>query len=280
MACAVPRRASRLARDDSICVLNVRVVARRRHHRTRVSPRDGWRHRPKPPKPRRRPPWTRATCATWRSWAPAPAAFAAALALQRRGYDVRVFERREAFRPAGVAVFIWPHGLEHLKRIDAATAPLPSWRRVPPIDTIAVERLDPGATEPEELLTINVAGWSERMDLPPQIGITWARLTDALRAGLEPGTIRLGHALDGVRDDAGEGVTLTFAPTRSGAPAPPPARARLCVVGADGRDSRRARRRSGRCWKTLRRRRRTTRTTRTCTTRCAPTPPVTERTDS
>ena len=166
-----------------------------------------------------------------------PGGLAAALALQRRGYDVRVFERREAFRPAGVAVFIWPHGLEHLKRIDAATC-----ARVvaagAAIDTIAVERLDPGATEPEELLTINVAGWSERMDLPPQIGITWARLTDALRAGLEPGTIRLGHALDGVRDDAAEGVTLTFAPTRSGAPAPPPARARLCVVGADGRDSR------------------------------------------
>ena len=166
-----------------------------------------------------------------------PGGLAAALALQRRGYDVRVFERREAFRPAGVAVFIWPHGLEHLKRIDAATC-----ARVvaagAAIDTIAVERLDPGATEPEELLTINVAGWSERMDLPPQIGITWARLTDALRAGLEPGTIRLGHALDGVRDDAGEAVTLTFAPTRSGAPAPPPARARLCVVGADGRDSR------------------------------------------
>jgi len=166
-----------------------------------------------------------------------PGGLAAALALQRRGYDVRVFERREAFRPAGVAVFIWPHGLEHLKRIDAATC-----ARVvaagAAIDTIAVERLDPGATEPEELLTIDVAGWSERMDLPPQIGITWARLTDALRAGLEPGTIRLGHALDGVRDDAAEGVTLTFAPTRSGAPAPPPARARLCVVGADGRDSR------------------------------------------
>ena len=130
-------------------------------------------------------------------------------------------------------MFIWPHGLEHLKRIDAATC-----ARVvaagAAIDTIAVERLDPGATEPEELLTINVAGWSERMDLPPQIGITWARLTDALRAGLEPGTIRLGHALDGVRDDAGEGVTLTFAPTRSGAPAPPP-RARAPLRGGRGR---------------------------------------------
>jgi salicylate hydroxylase len=166
-----------------------------------------------------------------------PGGLAAALALQRRGYDVRVFERREAFRPAGVAVFIWPHGLQHLKRIDPETC-----ARViaagATIDTIAVERLDPGATEPEELLTINVAGWSERMDLPPQIGITWARLTDALRAGLEPGTVFLGHALDTVRDDKRNGVTLTFAPTRSGAPAPPPARARLCVVGADGRDSR------------------------------------------
>ena len=165
-----------------------------------------------------------------------PGGLAAALALQRQGYDVRVFEQREAFRPAGVAVFIWPHGLQHLKRIDPETC-----ARViaagATIDTIAVERLDPGATEPEELLTINVAGWSERMDLPPQIGITWARLTDALRAGLEPGTVFLGHALDTVRDDERNGVTLTFAPTRSGAPAPPAVRARVCVIGADGRNS-------------------------------------------
>ncbi len=165
-----------------------------------------------------------------------PGGLAAALALQRQGYDVRVFEQREAFRPAGVAVFIWPHGLQHLKRIDPETC-----ARViaagATIDTIAVERLDPGATEPEELLTINVAGWSERMDLPPQIGITWARLTDALRAGLEPGTVFLGHALETVRDDKRNGVTLTFAPTRSGAPAPPAVRARVCVIGADGRNS-------------------------------------------
>lgn len=165
-----------------------------------------------------------------------PGGLAAALALQRQGYDVRVFEQREAFRPAGVAVFIWPHGLQHLKRIDPETC-----ARViaagATIDTIAVERLDPGATEPEELLTINVAGWSERMDLPPQIGITWARLTDALRAGLEPGTVFLGHALETVRDDKRSGVTLTFAPTRSGAPAPPAVRARVCVIGADGRNS-------------------------------------------
>ena len=165
-----------------------------------------------------------------------PGGLAAALALQRQGYDVRVFEQREAFRPAGVAVFIWPHGLQHLKRIDPETC-----ARVvaagATIDTIAVERLDPGASEPEELLTINVAGWSERMDLPPQIGITWARLTDALRAGLEPGTVFLGHALETVRDDERDGVTLTFAPTRSGAPAPPAVRARVCVIGADGRNS-------------------------------------------
>ena len=72
------------------------------------------------------------------------------------------------------------------------------------------------------------------MDLPPQIG-TWARSRRASRR-TEPGTIRLGHAPTATRR-RGEGVTLTFAPTRSGAPAPPPARARS-LVGADGRDSR------------------------------------------
>ena len=144
-----------------------------------------------------------------------PGGLAAALALQRRGYDVRVFERREAFRPAGVAVFIWPHGLEHLKRIDAATC-----ARVvaagASIDTIAVERLDPGATEPEELLTINVAGWSERMDLPPQIvayatqaclllsfaGITFGVMSTNLEEGGEQEMLGLGNvqkSLDNMR---------------------------------------------------------------------------------
>ena len=46
---------------------------------------------------------------------------ATALALQSAGLDVRVFEQREEFRPAGVAIFIWPHGLNALKSIDAAT---------------------------------------------------------------------------------------------------------------------------------------------------------------
>ena len=117
-----------------------------------------------------------------------PGGLAAALALQRQGLDVRVFEQREEFRPAGVAIFIWPHGLNALKSFDPETT-----ERVVDagavIDTIAIEQLQPGGTEAEELVRIDVAGWSRRMDLPPQIGITWARLTDALRAGPEPGTV-------------------------------------------------------------------------------------------
>jgi len=180
-----------------------------------------------------------------------PGGLATALALQKQGLDVRVFEQREEVRPAGVAVFIWPHGLQHLRDIDYETC-----ERVinagAPINRIAVERLDPGAYAPDELLNIDVAGWSQRMDLPPQIGITWARLTNALREGLEPGTVFLGHALQDVTDYSRDGknkstgqnrtedhgVVLTFAQTRSGAPAPSPVRARLCVVGADGRNSR------------------------------------------
>ena len=65
------------------------------------------------------------------------------------------------------------------------------------------------------------------MNLPPQIGITWARLTDALRRGLEPGTVALGHRLDAVEtatdadaaaDDAA--VLLRFAAPRAGGEAP------------------------------------------------------------
>ena len=172
-----------------------------------------------------------------------PGGLAAALALQRAGLDVRVFEQREEFRPAGVAIFIWPHGLNALKSFDPV-----SCERVieagAVIDNIAIEQLQPGNTEAEELVKIDVAGWSRRMDLPPQIGITWARLTNALRAGLKPDTVRLAHRLQDLTDEDGEdgssqdGVTLTFEPPRGGGEAPPPVRARICVVGADGRNSR------------------------------------------
>ena len=165
-----------------------------------------------------------------------PGGLATALALQSAGLDVRVFEQREEFRPAGVAIFIWPHGLNALKSIDAATCDrVISSGAI--ISNIAIEQLQPGETEAEELVKIDVAGWSRRMDLPPQIGITWARLTNALREGLAPGTVRLGHRLDAL-DDGPDGTTLTFAPPRAGGPAPPPVRARVCVVGADGRNSR------------------------------------------
>ena len=172
-----------------------------------------------------------------------PGGLAAALALQRAGLDVRVFEQREEIRPAGVAIFIWPHGLNALKSFDPV-----SCERVieagAVIDNIAIEQLQPGNTEAEELVKIDVAGWSRRMDLPPQIGITWARLTNALRAGLKPNTVRLAHRLQDLIDEDGEdgssqdGVTLTFEPPRGGGEAPPPVRARICVVGADGRNSR------------------------------------------
>ena len=168
-----------------------------------------------------------------------PGGLATALALQRAGLDVRVFEQREEFRPAGVAIFIWPHGLNALKSFDPV-----SCERVieagAVIDNIAIEQLQPGNTEAEELVKIDVAGWSRRMDLPPQIGITWARLTNALRAGLKPDTVRLAHRLQDLTDeeDGEDGVTLTFEPPRGGGEAPPPVRARMCVVGADGRNSR------------------------------------------
>ena len=165
-----------------------------------------------------------------------PGGLATALALQSAGLDVRVFEQREEFRPAGVAIFIWPHGLNALKSIDAATCDrVVSSGAV--ISNIAIEQLQPGETEAEELVKIDVAGWSRRMHLPPQIGITWARLTNALREGLAPGTVRLGHRLDAL-DDGPDGTILSFAPPRAGGPAPPPVRARVCVVGADGRNSR------------------------------------------
>ena len=149
---------------------------------------------------------------------------------QSAGLDVRVFEQREEFRPAGVAIFIWPHGLNALKSIDAATCDrVVSSGAV--ISNIAIEQLQPGETEAEELVKIDVAGWSRRMDLPPQIGITWARLTNALREGLAPGTVRLGHRLDAL-DDGPDETIPSPSPLRARADPPRPPSARACASSA------------------------------------------------
>ena len=84
------------------------------------------------------------TRATSRSSARAPAASRPPSRSAR--LDVRVFEQREAFELAGVAIFIWPHGLNHLRAIDAATCDRVA-RAGAEIRTIAIEqRSDAGTT--------------------------------------------------------------------------------------------------------------------------------------
>ena len=164
-----------------------------------------------------------------------PGGLATALALQSAGLDVRVFEQREEFRPAGVAIFIWPHGLNALKSIDAATCDrVVSSGAV--ISNIAIEQLQPGETEAEELVKIDVGdgvdAWTfRRRSASP------GRASPTPSARARPGHRPPRPSPRRAADDGPDETILSFAPPRAGGPAPPPS-ARGCVVGADGRNSR------------------------------------------
>lgn len=131
----------------------------------------------------------------------------AALALQRHGHQVTVFEAAPEIAPVGAGIWLAPNGLESLHRIDpelvtrviAAGRPMREFRAV--------------STDGRTLSRIAGDGFADRYRYPHTLAISRPRLYSVLYESLDPGTIVLGHRLSrfaelqsGVRAFFGEGM--------------------------------------------------------------------------
>ena len=126
---------------------------------------------------------------------------AAAAALLRKGFTVRVFERAHALRPAGAGLTLSPNGVASLAAIDPAI----------------VETLKKDGSEVRKL-TMKRADGAMIISKPialteafgqPMLNITWARLQSILAEALPSGTISLDRRCTGIEQDA-NGVRAFF----------------------------------------------------------------------
>lgn len=143
------------------------------------------------------------------------AGLATAVALQRRGYDVTVFEEK-ADTSAGAGISIWPNALAALDTMGLGDAVRAAGGRV----TAGAVRWHDGSwlRRPSADRMVRALG-------EPLVVTRRRALTEILRDATAPGTVRLGV---GVRDlsltGAGARVTLCDGATRDAA----------AVIGADG----------------------------------------------
>ena len=151
---------------------------------------------------------------------------AAALALQRRGYDVRVFERRRFDGGRrGVHLAARTGAPEaHRRRARAA------WRRAPRSTPSRSSSTPARPSRRNCSLSTSRAGPSAWTSAADRHHLGEAHRRAAPDSNPEPSARTRATACATTR----AGRHLTFAPTRSARPRRRP-RARLCVVGADGR---------------------------------------------
>ena len=118
---------------------------------------------------------------------------AAAAALLKKGFQVQVYERAQALRPAGAGLTLYPNGLNSLAAIN------------PKI----VEALKQDGSEVRSL-TIKRATGEIIISKPialadkfgqPMLNITWSRLQSALAAALPPGVVHLNHRCVAIEQD-------------------------------------------------------------------------------
>jgi len=111
----------------------------------------------------------------------------AAVALQRDGHEVTVYEAAPEIAPVGAGIWLAPNGLASLRWIDPSLAE----------EVIAAGRLM------REFLAVNAAGrtlsrvvgddFADRYRHPHTLAISRPRLHAVLHAALEPGTVVLGR---------------------------------------------------------------------------------------
>jgi salicylate hydroxylase len=126
---------------------------------------------------------------------------ATALALLKRGFDVKVYERAQELRAVGAGLTLSPNGLNSLDAIEPGF----------------VDELKKAGSEVNALTMKRSTGEtiiSRPVALAPQFGqpmlnIMWSRLQSALAAALPPGVVRLNHRLVSV-DQHDSGVRAGF----------------------------------------------------------------------
>ncbi len=112
---------------------------------------------------------------------------ATAIALLKRGFDVRVYERAQELRAVGAGLTLSPNGLNSLDAIEPGI----------------VEALKKAGSEVNSLTMKRSSGEiiiSRPVALTPQFGqpmlnIQWSRLQSILASALPPGVVRLNHRL-------------------------------------------------------------------------------------
>ncbi|MBX9464406.1 MAG: FAD-dependent monooxygenase [Aquamicrobium sp.] len=143
---------------------------------------------------------------------------AAAIALQKQGHEVTIFERARAFGRIGADVNLTPNAVHALDGLGVGdvlrqTAARPEFRISRTWDT------------GEETSRLPMSTAAEERYGAPQLTIHRADLLAALQGALEPGTIRFGAAVETAEPD-GDGAALVLADgTRAQADV---------VIGADG----------------------------------------------
>ncbi len=145
-----------------------------------------------------------------------PGGLVAAIALARRGFDVRVFERHPALRTAGAGLTLQVNAIRMLASLDLADAVV-----------AAAVRLAGGGIEGPDGSPIQLMEFApmEARHGRPGVAIHRGALADVLAAAVPAGAMRFGAAVADVREeDGGVVVTLTDGREERGA----------ALVGADG----------------------------------------------
>ena len=126
---------------------------------------------------------------------------AAAAALLKKGFKVKVYERAAALRPAGAGLTLSPNGLASLAAIDPKIVDELK-RNGSEVRKLTMKRADGAMIISKPIALGETFG-------QPMLNITWSRLQSILASALPPGTIHLNHRCLGISEEQG-GVQAFF----------------------------------------------------------------------
>lgn len=145
-----------------------------------------------------------------------PGGLAAAVALARRGFPVRVFERHPEVRAAGAGLTLQINAIRMLDALGLGDAAVAAGT---PLEGGAIETAAGALLQPSEFSAL-----TQRFGRPG-IGIHRGALADLLAAALPPGALALGAGVTGFREE-GDTVVVTLSDGREERGA--------ALIGADG----------------------------------------------